>query len=130
MPHRQEHAMIGAGGEIRIPQSEHDALTAAIQHITHGDHREAIIVLKKLREQVGRGYHRNAPPFEGSKFAAGIAVGKIGDDVHSIRYRHSKDKKHYQHDFNGDAEVYAIVRGNKRDLLITHRDGSPLWDEF
>jgi hypothetical protein len=129
MPHR-EHAMLGPGGEVVIPISEHDALTAAIQHITHGDLREAIDVLKRLRRQAGRGYHRNGAPFEGASFAAGKAIGKIGDDVHSIRYRHAKDHKHYQHDFNGDVIVYAVERNGKRDLLLTHREGSPLWDEF
>jgi hypothetical protein len=127
---RRGDEMLGAGGEFLRPVSEHDALTAAIQYVTHGDYRDAIDVLKALRRQVAKGFHANPPPFEGKRFNAGIAVGKIGDDVHEVRYRHTKDGRDYKHEFNGDAEVYAIQRGNRRDLLITHRDGSPLWDEF
>lgn len=120
-----KHTMVGPGGEIRVPKSESDQITRAIHQFTHGDFESGLATLKALREQVQGGYHRNA-----LRFLAGTAIGKIGDDVHSVRYRHAKDKKHYQHDFHGQVDVYAVERAGKRDLLLTHRDGAPLWDEF
>lgn len=81
----------------------------------------------RLREQVAGGYHRN--PRRGV-FSAGEVVGKIGNDVHDIRYTHAQDGEDYEHKFSGDVEVWAVVRGGKRELLLSHTRGLPLWDDF
>lgn len=139
--HFGQHVMVGAGGAVRIPRSETKELERAINIVDglraharstfeKGELSRVEAILQRLHEQATEGYHRNPAPFEGQSFTAGKAIGKIGDDVHSIRYRHAKDHKHYQHDFNGDVIVYAVERNGKRDLLLTHREGSPLWDEF
>lgn len=83
--------------------------------------------LRELQEQAMKGHHRN--PRRG-RFQAGTVVGKIGDDVHDIRYTHADDGENYEHQFNGEVEVYAVERAGKRDLLLTHVRGLPLWDEF
>jgi hypothetical protein len=83
------------------------------------------IIVSRLKKQVESGYHVNPAPFR-----AGMVVGKIGDDVHAIRYRHAKNGHFYQHQFNGDAEVWAVQRNGKNEILLTHRNGLPLWDEF
>lgn len=117
--------MLGPGGEFRHPVSESDALTAAIQHITHGDYRDALNVLKALRSQVRHGYHRNP----GGVYAPFRVAGVISHDVHSIAYTHAKDGKAYKHDFNRDtASALAVERHGKREILIAGE--VPLWDEF
>lgn len=124
MPRRGD-VMLGAGGRFLRPVSEADALTAIIQHITHGDYREAIEVAKDLRRQVQAGYHANPrsnPPF--------IIQGVIGKDVHDIRYQHQKDGKFYKHEFGGSVEVLAVVRNGWKELLLVHKNHLPLWDEF
>lgn len=118
--------MLGPGGSFVHPVSESEALTGIIAHITHGDYRTAMDIAKALREQVGEGYHKNPGVYEPFKI-----VGKMGDDVHSVAYRHVRDRKLYKHDFQrGSAEVLAVIRHGKHDLLITSPDGKPLWDEF
>lgn len=108
--------------------SEHDALTSAIHDITNGDYRDAIETLKALREQAQRGYHAN--PSTSRTFTPFRIVGVIGTDVHFIAYTH-KDGKAYRHDFKGgNAEVLAVERHGKRELLITSPSGADLWDEF
>ena len=84
--------------------------------------RKAMQLVKELSIQVSHGYHRNPP----KSFRI---VGTIGEDVHSVAYRHFKDRKLYKHDFKeGSAKVYAIERNGKRDLLIS--GDVPLWDDF
>ena len=114
--------MLGPGGRFLHPVSESDAISAAIAHVTHGDYRQALDVLKALKAQVRGGYHRN--PYKPFRI-----VDVIGEDVHSIAYRHAKDGKPYKHDFKrGSAQAIAIERHGKRDILIT--GDVPLWDEF
>jgi hypothetical protein len=122
MPRRGEE-MLGPGGKIVRPVSESDALTAIIQHVTHGDYKDAIDTAKLLRKQVEEGYHAN--PY--SPFSV---IGVLGQDVHDIRYQHAEDGKFYKHDFNGEVEVLAVVRHGKRELLLRHKRGLPLWDDF
>lgn len=120
MARQYTDVMLGAGGEFVHPVSEGNALTAAIAHITHGEPRAALDILKALRTQVRGGYHHN-PPFR--------IVGVIGSDVHSVAYKHAKDGKLYRHDFKrGSAQAIAVERHGKRDILIT--GDVPLWDEF
>jgi hypothetical protein len=123
MARQYTDVMVGAGGEFVYPVSEGDALTAAIAHVTHGDYRAAVDVMKALRAQVRGGYHHN--PYKPFKI-----VNVLGRSVHSIAYEHAKDGKLYKHDFGNNAEVLAIERHGKRELLITSPDGLPLWDEF
>jgi len=78
--------------------------------------------LRLLRVQVAGGYHRN--PYDPFR-----VVGVVGNDVHSVAYRHAKDNKLYRHDFEpGTAQALAVERHGKRELLIA--GDVPLWDEF
>lgn len=114
--------MIGPGGVARVPRSESAEIDKALRCLDHDDVQGAIRILWRLREQVSRGYHRN-PGFR--------IVGVIGDDVHSVAYRHSADGKFYKHDFErGSAHAVAVERNGKHDILITSMTGVPLWDEF
>lgn len=139
MPHREEHAMIGGGGRVVTPRSESEqideiaALIRAVmrrsRHVPDELH-EATRKLALLRRQASQGYHRNpSPSRRGPHFLAGTAVGLLGEVI-QVKYTHAHDGKDYKHDFDGDGAIYAIQRDGHRDLLITHTDGAPLWDEF
>lgn len=121
---------------MALPESESLALGQVIRKLLRvsriaRDSRvdaeiQAVVTdLQQLQERALKGYHRNPPAFR-----AGMVMGKIGDDIHAIRYRHAKNGHFYQHQFNGEAEVWGVVRNGKRELLLTHRRGEPLWDEF
>jgi hypothetical protein len=131
--------MLGPGGRIVEPRSESAVISFVLSLLGEArtfvnDKRmllhhlsDAQEELHKLKQQVEAGYHRNP---RGGGFDAGKVVAKLGTDVHDIRYTHADDGKHYEHEFNGDAEVYAVVRNGKRELLISHIRGLPLWDDF
>lgn len=135
-----KHTMIGPGGKIVEPKSESAVLDSAITRLmreagsasspsAHRDLWGVIHDLRALREQVAGGYHRN--PRKGASFSAGEVVGKIGDDVHDIRYTHAQDGKDYEHEFSsGQVEAWAVVRNGKREILLSHARGEPLWDDF
>jgi len=60
-------------------------------------------------------------------------VGKIAANVHEISYEHAEDGKPYKHPFEDDApaEMWAVeLENGQRNILITGRDGQPLWDDF
>lgn len=129
--------MLGPGGRTLIPESESKQLRKALGYLLHVDANDvgkdnanriacAVEILSKLEQQVREGYHQN--PHRG--FLAGTAVGRIGKDVHDVRYTHDFDGQNYEHVFNGDVQAYAVIRNGKRDILFTHRRGLPLWDEF
>lgn len=132
---RRGDLMIGPGGVAKRPRSESreiDRVWDRLENMRFNDlspHNrnmvvEAMEILKSLRNQVSRGYHAN--PYTPFKI-----VGVLGTDVHSIAYKHAEDGKLYQHDFQRrSAEVLAVERHGKRDLLITSPEGIPLWDEF
>ncbi len=119
---RRGEMMVGPGGVMKRPLSESDALTKAIRLIHDGDTLGAVELLNRLRRQVSGGYHQNPyTPFR--------VVGTMGEDVHSVAYRHAKDGKLYKHDFKrGSAQIIAVERHGKKELLIT--GDVPLWDEF
>lgn len=134
MPQRGD-VMLGPGGQLVKPKSESAEIDRAwerLENMRFNDlsvHNrkmvaEAMAILKSLRIQVSEGYHRNPyTPFR--------IVGVIGRNVHFIAYEHDKDGKMYKHEFKGgNAEVLAVERHGKRELLITSPNGSPLWDEF
>lgn len=102
--------------------SEAQTYTRIIELIRTDRKLAAIRLLEQLRGQVSEGYHRNPyTPFR--------VIGTIGKDVHSVAYQHAKDGKLYKHDFKrGSAQVIAVERHGKRELLIT--GDVPLWDEF
>lgn len=108
--------------------SEHDVLTAIIQHITNGDLREAIECAKDLRRQVDRGIHTN--PSSSRLYEPFKIVGAIAEDVEAIQYQHAKNGKLYEHEFNGDVNILAIMRHGKKEMLIVSTRGLPLWDSF
>lgn len=136
------HTMLGPGGKIVEPRSESAVIGFVLSLL--GEARlyvndkklllhhlkDAQEELHKLKAQVEAGYHRNPALKHGARFSAGEVVGQIGDDVHDIRYRHVDDGKNYEHEFNGEAEVWAVRRNGKRELLIAHSRGLPLWEEF
>lgn len=117
-----------------LPESESLALGSVIRKLLRVSRvarnaavdreiQSAVADLQQLQERALHGYHRNPP--------SGIRiVGKIGDDVHAVRYRHAKDGHFYQHQFNGEAEVLAVERNGHRELLLRHIRGLPLWDVF
>lgn len=135
-----QHAMIGAGGVMRVPRSESaelDRVMALLKPLL-GEHTdedanetlgEALEILERLRKQVSGGYHRNPA---GSVLRGPIEIaGILSHDLRSVAYRHAKDSKLYKHDFErNSAEVLALIRNGKRDLLLSSPDGIPLWDEF
>lgn len=51
----------------------------------------------------------------------------MGDEVYAVTYRHEEDGQDYVHEFGPDVELEALPDGS---VLLTHRDGRPLWDEF
>lgn len=53
--------------------------------------------------------------------------GVIGDEVYSVTYRHADDGREYVHDFAPGVELEALPDGS---VLISQRDGLPLWDDF
>lgn len=124
MPRDDIHEMIGPGGHVRVPRSESRTIGGAIRLIANGQYREAIDLLRRLQSQVEQGYHRN--PYKPFRI-----VGEMGSEVHSVAYTHAEDGRNYKHDFQGEnAQLLAIERHGKKDLLITSSRGVPLWDEF
>lgn len=136
---RRGETMLGPGGKLRRPRSEGSVLERNIELlevVLREEHdsdlsgkrsiaiRNIIRDLTQLHAQVSAGYHHNPyTPFR--------VIGVIGEDVHSVAYKHAKDGKLYKHDFrSGSAQVIAVERHGKKDLLITGIDGVPLWDEF
>lgn len=51
----------------------------------------------------------------------------FGAGVYDVRYRHADDDHDYVHTFGPDVELAALPDGS---VLLSHRDGLPLWDEF
>lgn len=144
--HFGAHAMIGRGGEMRVPVSESDALAdignlldKALPNMVARDSEgvkharrlvaEAIKGIDALREQVKGGYHRN--PSSSRLYEPFKIVALLGREVDSIAYIHATENKPYEHDFQrGSAEVYAVERHGRRELLIVSPKRVPLWDEF
>ena len=134
-----KHTMLGPGGKIVEPRSESAVIGFVLSLLEEAEKfqrdpkllrhhlADAKEELQKLQEQVGAGYHRN--PRRGV-FSAGNVVGKIGDDVHDVRYTHADDGENYEHEFSGEVEVWAVERNGKRELLLSHKRGLPLWDDF
>lgn len=132
--------MIGAGGRARYPRSESAVLDSAITRLRQAHSRQSdphvaseihgvIADLRIMRENVAEGFHRN--PSSSRTYEPFRVVGVIGKDVHGIAYKHAKDGKLYKHDFETrSAQVLAVERHGKRELLIASTDGVPLWDEF
>ncbi len=131
--------MLGSGGRLVRPASESKELMGVIRKLeqvlaharltedTHHSLDDAITTLKRLGWQASHGFHRNPPR---PKFSAGNAVEKMSGDVHELRYVHADDGEPYRHEFNGDVEMWAIQRGDSRDILLTHKRGLPLWEDF
>jgi hypothetical protein len=120
--------------------SESQELDKAIFHLSEGRRDTAIRILERLREQVRHGYHKNGtlavvnPPIPGgkrrAKFEAGMARSLMSEDVHEIRYTHADDGRDYYHPFEGDVEMWAVLRNGRHEILLTHAAGQPLWEEF
>ena len=133
------HTMLGPGGKLRIPVSESatlDSIIHMLESVLKSGRTDmvhpALNMARVLRDQAAGGYHRNPgrTPIRGLQFQAGTVIGQIGTDVHDIRYTHASDGKSYEHHFGGEVEVWGVQRNRKRDLLLTHVRGEPLWDEF
>ena len=148
--------MVGPGGRTVVPKSESSELAYALSVLESLERepelarshrmmvRSVIHRLTELKDQVAAGYHRNPmlalamnPPVKAphsmgtmGRFEAGKAVGLMSKDVHEIRYTHAKDGKPYRHPFETPTEMWAIVRAGHHDILITHRDGLPVWEDL
>ena len=121
--------MLGPGGVMKSPRSESHELDRALACLAQGNVTRAREILTRLRRQVAEGYHAN--PSSSRLYEPFKIIGVIGRDVHSIAYVHATEHKPYKHDFKkGSAEIVAIERHGKRELLVTSPDGVPLWDEF
>lgn len=137
MSRHSDDLMIGPGGRGKIPKSESQellhviGLLDAVESVSGTDQYRIQRAMEKLRDlarQVQAGYHRN--PSESRLHVPFRIVDVLGRAVHEIAYKH-KNGKLYKHDFDGsDAQVLAVIRNGKRELLISSTDGSPLWDEF
>ena len=121
------HTMLGPGGRIVEPKSEGAEIARAINMLRQGRQDEAMHVLILLQQQVEDGYHRNPPR---AKFDAGGAMFKMSDDVHELRYTHTDDGEDYKHPFEGEVEMWAVLAGGERRILLVHKQGKPLWEEF
>ncbi len=130
MARHGEHLMIGSGGVAKVPLSESAELGKAIYAIEHsGDLGRALSILKRLERQVEGGYHRN--PSSSRLYEPFKIIALLGREVDSIAYIHAEDGKPYKHDFKrGSAEVYAVERHSRKELLIASPSRVPLWDEF
>lgn len=53
--------------------------------------------------------------------------GVFGTSVYDLTYRHGDDEQDYVHEFGPDVELEALPDGS---VLLSHRDGKPLWQEF
>lgn len=94
-----------------------------------------------LHTQVARGVHTNPPlvVYGNPPLRGGRAQGsggpfrfarQLSDDVHGVRYTHLDDGKDYKHDFERHSvSMYGIERAGRRDVLLTHLDGKPLWED-
>ena len=135
--------MLGPGGVMRQPKSETSELTRALNMLAEMRQEIAAdnmlkaeslasrieIILSRLRVNARGGYHAN--PSSSRMYEPFKIIGVIGTDVHHIAYKHVNDGKLYKHDFKrGSAEVIAVERHGKRELLVTSPDGVPLWEEF
>ncbi len=111
--------------------------------------REIMATAAEMLGQLRQGIHKNPPlivygnpPMKTRRKRGGITlgsksfdwVGQIGAQVYKVQYRHADDNKPYQHPFDGPAEMYAVIRDGVRpdqhDVLITGRDGQPMWEDF
>lgn len=140
---RHAEEMLGPGGVLITPKSESRVLELAIDKLHRALEADELNVketvarrliastvhgLEELLAQVAAGYHRN--PKRGV-FSAGEAQYQMSDDVHEIFYTHRQDGEDYHHPFKrNEVEMWAIQRAGQRDLLLTHKAGKPLWDDF
>jgi hypothetical protein len=105
---------------------------------------------RALLEQVARGVHINPrrnppllivgnPPLQLSRRGRDrIYSGdgplrfeeQMSSEVHSLAYRHSEDDKLYKHEFEKPTEMWAVKRGDKKDILLTSFGAAPLWQDF
>lgn len=61
------------------------------------------------------------------RIQAGRLEGQIAENLHAILYEHSEDGKFYEHEFAPGAQAFALNTG---DILLTRRDGRPLWEDL
>lgn len=62
--------------------------------------------------------------------AKGRYVGKISEDLHDVRYTHFENGLDFKHDFGPGVEMWAIEEDGQRRILLTHKDGKPLWGDY
>lgn len=57
--------------------------------------------------------------------------GVIGTETHKIYYKNA-DGSNYVHPFEDPANigVFAVTLGGRKDILIAHDNGKPLWEEM
>jgi hypothetical protein len=140
---------VGLHGGTAYARSEGQVLRAVIAELSamrgRGCCRElgAIIGnLRALERQVGEGYHKNPalviygnPPFPArlrqyDPSAPIQVVSEVSVEVHALAYKHARDGKLYQHDFEEPTSMLAVLRHGRHDVLLSSPDGNPIWQEF
>lgn len=81
---------------------------------------KCIAIAKKLKDQVGQGYHKNPP-------LAIIGLNPPFGELDQLFYRNLGDGKLYEHPFGRGAMIYRLKDGG---FLVRSKDGKPLWKDF
>lgn len=137
-PRITRHTMVGRGGEVVEPVSEGDELTFAIELLqgafdhagTEHDVDMVIRVLRKLRDQVSRGFHRNPrrPNPTLAIVGANPPGGKIRANWGRIEYRRPDDPEGKrvvrEHEFPDGFVACGLADGS---VLLRHPSGRRLW---
>lgn len=93
------------------------------EHVASAGHQLDRLA-REMRAQLIEGVHENPSML--------AIVGNPGrsdwsNRVYAIQYKHAKDRKDYEHEF----EPGVCLRSNKDGSVTLYRhDGRPVWDEF
>lgn len=139
VPGITEHTVVGLRGELFEPESETAALDRALTLLREIRRRErgigtpgllgAIGELEILRDQVAQGYHRN--PGRLVIFNPPDRIDSCQSRrVYEVRYLNADDGLDYKHECADGVELYCIVRNGHRELLLSQRQGKPLWGDL
>ena len=138
---------------FREGRSETDALRGIITYAQEAQRRpdqtaqalrSIIRIANDLIRQIEGGVHINPPLVVFGNPPLGVGrrfgpqqegrfrfFGQMSRNVHEVRYTHAADGKDYKHVFeSGSAEMFAVLRAGKHDVLLTGGDGQPLWEDF
>lgn len=86
--------------------------------------RELMAMAAEMRGQLAKGMHTNPLVIYGNPSRL------MSARVYEVRYRHRDDGQDYVHKFKPNVEMVAIERNGKHDILLTHRRGLSVWEDF